>query len=639
MKLTPIKPYNFNFCSKNKSTKSAIRFDDKGSIASQVLNLEGEEIIKRYIQLKNGSFKRKLTDDEALTLAKPWSIKYADFCERRQDYGYDIYSIQDVASFQKDSRKYFNDLKYLTQDEIALFIDIKDNSDFTSISQILRYIRLIAPDSEFSNLTPLEAKYFAKKCASYDEIKAYSDKKKNSIELLNVLKKYNFNNFSSRERQVDNANVVCLKGEKDSEKRFFTFIDGKIACVSKSYIECYEDTNFDSTKRTTAIRKLDKIPYKNEGALFAYDLIEILNGDNDEVNRIIRTYFDKDDCIVYTKIYNLSSYPQDLDILQMIKDDSIEPSAKTTSVIENSDGSKTITQIFETKDATLYRSYRTNPFDWELTLEIKDKEGKVLYKTNRSFKNTGENSSITTINQRKYYATADDSNEEIKVRVGNKEYIVDNLIDYSILLDDDEMGDTQDFWRFCKTELPIDLAIISRKLDISFVPVSNELDSNIDNGFFRAIYTAQNVAVLAHEMGHLLSANNYPISSGVKNGYGYISENKKLKEIYQKELDEFNKNHSEFVSKNTIRYFGELGGVKDRLIEKESLQARNRAELKIIKTMTGLEEIVAETMYIKSAPNAKNPLLAFRTHFLMMHFPRTIAYIANIINKNCANLF
>ena len=103
-------------------------------------------------------------------------------------------------------------------------------------------------------------------------------------------------------------------------------------------------------------------------------------------------------------------------------------------------------------------------------------------------------------------------------------------------------------------------------------------------------------------------------------------------------MADFNKNHSEFVSKNTIRYFGELGGTKDKIEEKDTLQARTKIQMENINNSTGLEEIVAETMLIKTAPSANNPVIALRTHCLMMYFPRTIAYIANKIDENCKNL-
>ena len=79
-----------------------------------------------------------------------------------------------------------------------------------------------------------------------------------------------------------------------------------------------------------------------------------------------------------------------------------------------------------------------------------------------------------------------------------------------------------------------------------------------------------------------------------------------------------------------MSYFTENGGSNSK-----NLQYRgNKVIQKQLETLTGLEEIVAETMYIKSYPNEKESLLALRTHFLMMNFPRTIAKAATLLEEN-----
>ena len=61
------------------------QFDDLNQIAPEVLHLEDFDTIVRFCELKNGSFSRKLTDDEAWLLARPFSIKYADLQETIQE--------------------------------------------------------------------------------------------------------------------------------------------------------------------------------------------------------------------------------------------------------------------------------------------------------------------------------------------------------------------------------------------------------------------------------------------------------------------------------------------------------------------------------------------------------------------------
>ena len=643
MKLISIKPYCISYCAKKKNKdKSDIspRLEDKNSLASQVLSLHDKKTIDRFNKLKSSFFSRKLTDDEAYFLACPWSLNYADFCERRKDFGYNLYGLDEIARFEIDSREKFGDLRYFSDDEIQQFIDLKDKSEFNSVSQIARYIWLTSTKNGLpSTLTPLEARYFAKKCASSSEIQRYLLEKLANPCLILLNRRFDFDKFSLRQRQDNHKDVISLKAENGSEKRYFTLVDGKFYTVSKTNIEDNCFVNHDSIKRSTAFVRMAEILHKNEEAYYSYDVIEILNNESGVVDRITRTYFDKNDCVVYTKIYNLGEYPEDLDVLNLVKNDLIEPTKTTTKKIEYPDGSIFVEQRFATKDAILIRTYKISDKFWELELIIKDIDGKTIYNTNRKFENIDDNTSITQINGKKYIAKANDAKEQILIEYDNKDFLISGLIDDSIFFDDDESnGDSNVLWEFCKTKLPADLMMITRRLQNSLIPINDELSSEYAGGLFGGIYTAPNVATLSHEIGHLLSDFNHDINKGCHLGLPYISQDEKLMEIYNKELAEFNINHSEFVSKNTIRYFGELGGTIDRLNENETLQARDKLQKEAISHSTGLEEIVAETMLIKTAPSANNPVIALRTHCLMMYFPRTIAYIANKIDENCKNL-
>lgn len=643
MKLISIKSYPIKYCSKkNKDIKPSTpaRIDDKNSLASQVISLHNKETIDRFNELKSSRFSRNLTDDEAYFLACPWSLNYADFCERRKDFGYNLYELDEIAQFEINAREKFDDLRYLSDDEIQQFIDLKDKSDFNSVSQIMRYIWLTSTRNGLvSTLTPLEAQYFAKKCSSSNEIQRYLLEKLTNPCLILLNRKFNFDKFSLRQRQDNQKEVISLKTENAQEKRYFTLVDGKFYTISKTTTENNYFVNHDSIKRNTAFVQMGETLYKNEPTYYTYDIIEILNNESGIADRITRTYFDENDCVVYTKTYKLSNYPEDLDVLNLVKKDLIEPTETTTKKIKSADGTILVEQSYTSKDASLKRIYKLSDKSWELELTIKDITGKTLYYTNRKFINIDDNTSLTEINGKKYIAKADDLKEQILIKYDNKNFLVSNLIDDSIFFDDDESnGDSVALWEFCKTKLPADLMMITRELQNSLIPVNDELSSEYTGGFFGGIYTAPNVATLSHEIGHLLSNFNHDICNGCQPDLPYISQDEKLKEIYNKELMEFNKNHNEFVSKNTIRYFGELGGTIDRLNEKDTLQSRDNLQKEAISHSTGLEEIVAETMLIKSAPNANNRVIALRTHCLMMHFPRTIAYIANKIDENCKNL-
>lgn len=196
MNLSPIKPYNFFRPKKLKQT------NDTPSISSQLIGFENDEIIQRFEKLKNANnFSRKLTEGEAYAFAQPWSISYGDYCDTRNDHSSEyIFTTKQAAIFNIEARKKFDDLRYFTDTEIQAYIDLENiKGGFKSINQIMRYIRLMAKDNGFAiNPTSLEAEYFAKKCAPYEEIKKYYQNKAKSIEHLALEKKYDFSDFTLR---------------------------------------------------------------------------------------------------------------------------------------------------------------------------------------------------------------------------------------------------------------------------------------------------------------------------------------------------------------------------------------------------------------------------------------------------------
>lgn len=263
-----------------------------------------------------------------------------------------------------------------------------------------------------------------------------------------------------------------------------------------------------------------------------------------------------------------------------------------------------------------------------------------MYQTNRQFEKINQNETLTTINGRKYHTIADNKTQALTIKYKDKELKIPNLIDSSMVYKD-EMSMQKNrklFWKFLKMRMPADLLIIASKLNAKFIPVKEAMDSGY-SGAFQEIFAGENAGIISHEFGHMLSENNFDLEDEDKFCINRISTNKELKEIYKKELDEYNKEHSDFVCRSTIRYFSEFGGTKDTQEEKQTEHARDKVNQKMVDESNGLEEIVAETMFIKTIPSFNMPNLAIRTHCLMMYFPKTIAYICNLIDENCKSIF
>ncbi|MBR5304074.1 MAG: hypothetical protein IKU37_04535 [Candidatus Gastranaerophilales bacterium] len=637
MKISLFNPNsNLFFCAKQKNELYC-----REEITPDILaKHEEQSVINRYNELMNSKFSNQLSEEEICLLAQPWSIPYADFYERLPDSNYHHISLQEPKNkikAIKDIRKCF-ETRFFSDYEIKKFIDLKKKGEFKSTSQIMRYIRLMAPDNGLpSQPTDIEAKYFAKKCTPYDEILNYYASKGKNPKLKEIAERPNLAHFSVRQNQADNSEQIQFVDSYGDERRYFTFINGVLHCASKSTLSNSETTNYDKTTKGTTILTTETIPWNRRKLSYSKDIIEILNDENNQPNSIRRTFFDEDH-IAYTQFYNLSDFPEDLNVLEAIKNGTIKPSSETTTKTVCEDGSIVVEQSYQTKNASLKRKYHERKNSWELSLVIKDNEGAILYKTERSFLKAGNNTTITTINGKEYIATADDKRQVITIKYGDKVYEAYALVDNSKSFEEEMFNkDESRLWKFCKTQLPADIIIAVKRLQKRLIPTKNILSSEYEGGLFGEIKTGTNIGALSHEIGHLLDRYNCDISEGPNISAKYISQDENLRKIYKEELDEYNKSHNRFVTKNTINYFSEFGGSKDELEENNTLSALIKLRKKANNACTGLAEIVAETMYIKTAPNAKNPIMTLRTHILMMNFPRTIAYIANKIDENCSN--
>lgn len=95
--------------------------------------------------------------------------------------------------------------------------------------------------------------------------------------------------------------------------------------------------------------------------------------------------------------------------------------------------------------------------------------------------------------------------------------------------------------------------------------------------------------------------------------------------------------HNGAITRLTIGYFGDTGGSKDS-IEENTDRVLSKKEKEACRHNCGLDEIIAETMYIKSATNWTTVAhLAIRSHLLMMNFPRTIACAAKLLDESVRN--
>lgn len=614
------------------------QFDDENQLAIELLHLEDLKTIERFAELKKTFFGRKLTDDEALFLARPYSIRYADITESRDD----IYIIEDKFQFEIDTAKKIKTRRF-DDDDIKIFIDTKDRSnDFTSTNQIMRFVELMKPANGLTRkLNPEEARYFARKCANLNEIQSFLDEIDKNLELKTIYNKVSKKPYTItyRKNQTDNTRELKLHVGSKGQDITYTFKNGKlISLIKSSKAKDNSIQTYDAFKRTTSIINLGLKPLKHAQAEYPKEVIEILNDALGQPNKILRTYIDENDNLANTQVFVLSDYDETLDVLKLIEEGQLQPSFTTTN--RNTIGNEvySISQTFQTNDASLTRRHSIDDNWYRLSCKIKDSEDNILHKTYRTFRKIAENMTISVINGTGYFAEFDDENQSaIITREDGKQFYINEIIGSDILCDDlnfsqDYEQKRKELWDFCKNKVPADLLIIMNKYDIQLHPVEFGMDSEYSDSF-NAIFCNPNVATLSHEIGHVISLKNRDSKNET------LSKNPTLRKIYKEELEKFNEIHSSEVSKYILGYFNETGSNQNVLLERESYHARNPKNLEKVYENTGLEEIFAETMYIITYPDAHEPIIALRTHFLMMYFPKTIAYASKLIEECYKNAF
>lgn len=498
-------------------------------------------------------------------------------------------------------------------------------SGLVSYEQVLRYQALKNPQNRFKKaLEEGEAHYFAKKGAQFEEINNYLEEIEAHSELNSIYQKIKDREFKLTYRtiQTTGQKEITFTQEIGNTTTKYVFIDGKLIEASKDYKKSdSEKVNFDSTKRITTLYTLGEITVRGEKSNYPKDIIQILNDESGQPNRIIKTTTNPYSNSVNTQIYYLSDYDENINVLSAIKKGAVKPRFQTTKEKYNSkDGSWVIEEKYNLNGIVTTRKVKNdNKGNWSLDFEIKDANGNILYTTSKSHKKISELSSTTKINEKTLTAEFEPDGHFI---VNKNNYFTPyiNGIEYDLMLDSHQGKSSHSsiLYQYTKMELPVDLMILIKKYHTTLEFIKNPIEATSE-GKFGYIKTPANMGIIAHEIGHIVDVTA-PLNSKYTNP---IHENPELIEIYKEELKNFEKENSRKVTDLTIGYFGKTGGNP----RKED------------NTNGGLSELVAETMSIISTPSLNHSAVAIRTHMLIAHFPKTIAYIANLIEQRIEPYF
>lgn len=375
--------------------------------------------------------------------------------------------------------------------------------------------------------------------------------------------------------------------------------DGK---VKKGTVEFNEDGGFSWSQNATNTMIL----YGDKDNNLC--TISIKRNDNNEPYEIISSTASPDlKSIFETKKYILTDYPEDWDIIDLIKKGILDYKIAENKLPTGTNISKItkrghhITEYdeistYNEKTTKRHYSQKTNLTgkiqSYEYSYKITDENGKTLLNTDRTWKRT-KNGSITTINGKKY------ETKFINTLIGYVKIDIkkpDNTIEY-FYPDHKNKDKTKEFISFLK-ELPADML-----LDINDCFTVTLIDEPEESKIMTIGYvtTSADREILAHELGHKKVRD-------LK-----ILKNKELQEIYKKEVELFKKEHPE-LRKIETNYF---------LPESNS-------------NTNGLTEIIAETNALMTTlgHNVGSFNLKYRAQCLSRFFPETVAKAAELMGYN-----
>ena len=335
--------------------------------------------------------------------------------------------------------------------------------------------------------------------------------------------------------------------------------------------------------------------------------IEIVNGENGEPEYIVSTRQSSELEGAYeTRKYILKDYPEDWDMINLIKEDKLDEKIeqaglkqgeKLSSVSEAVNGDITYDENYTYNGKEITKKYiKKGDFANSYSYEIKNEDGFSLFKMDRSWQKNDDGTTTTIINGKKYIAEFDDENYKVKVTsTDGKQEIID--IREKCRYEEE----VEEFYAFVK-DLPADLILPLKHITV--IEVTDDFCGiNLDTYY---LDIALNQTNLAHELGHSEDWLNQNIDY-----VGKINGNRNLIKIYNEEMEKFNKeNPSAF--QDVIAYFSRTGGSRS----------------------SGLSEVVADVKTLMTSYGHTDEDIQLRINYLTKYFPETVAKVAELYGYN-----
>ena len=334
--------------------------------------------------------------------------------------------------------------------------------------------------------------------------------------------------------------------------------------------------------------------------------IEIANNKNGEPEYIIAT---KPSDILQgayeaTK-YTLSDYPENWDMINLIKNDildekikkfGLKQGEKISEVTKTKNGDVIYNEHYSYNGKEIIKKYSQNGIlANSYSYEIKNEDGSNLFKMDKSWQKNDDNTTTTIINGKKYITKFDNENFEANITMPNGEQETISISDKCIL------SDFSKLYNFIK-DMPADF-ILSLK-DMKTIRISNIMTVMLLEE--DKIIGPLKMPDLAHEIGHFIDLKN---SDNYQ--YGKINGKEDIIKSYNEEMKNFQKENPVDIQ-DIIFYFSQTGS----------------------KNSSGLSEMVADVHTLMFTYGHKRDDIQLRINYLTKYFPETVAKIATEFGYN-----
>ena len=412
--------------------------------------------------------------------------------------------------------------------------------------------------------------------------------------ILSFFKKNNIDGYKISEKTLQNdAGTLLILSNKNA--RITKILNLK---SGEEFYEKAEKSNNDYTKaykkdsnRTILLLK------KGEEII---NQIEIINNRNGEPVEILNTKPSNEFSNAFeTTLYTLNDYPEDMDVLKEIQNDTITGGKKLSYTTKNEDGSITYQDTYEYEGYSTRRNYNIlrdengKKVSETYKYNITDKNGNTIMNVDRSFTKNADGTTKTIINGNEYTTSFDDSNRIITIKDKNNN---ETQIDIGQKDQICSPENKKELWTLFK-ETPADILYLTKKLSsIHYAP-------NYTNGSmnYRGELVFGEYAGMIHELGHSIDL--------IKR----VTTQEELIKIYNEEMEKFKKNYPS-ICEDILSYFGQNGGTSN----------------------TGLSEFFAETNLILRYYGNEAPYSS-RAMMITKYFPQTIAKINELTNEALLN--